>query len=65
LTNGEYNGIMPEDRDLEEYLEQIKKRWQSSLLSEEQNQQIKDKWDDTWMIGETNAQGQDLSSNED
>jgi hypothetical protein len=65
LTNGEYNDIMPEEQDLEEYLEKIKKRWQSSLLSEEQNKKIRNKWDDTWMIGETNAQEQGISSNED
>jgi site-specific DNA-adenine methylase len=56
---------MPEEQDLEEYLEKIKKRWQSSLLSEEQNKKIRNKWDDTWMIGETNAQEQGISSNED
>ena len=36
----------PEQFDLEDYLEQVKRRWQSSLLSDEQNQKIRDKWDE-------------------
>jgi hypothetical protein len=60
LTNGKYNDIMPEERDLEEYLAKVRKRWESSLLSEEQNKKIRDKWDDTWMLPEErdNAQEQ-------
>jgi hypothetical protein len=63
LTNGEYNGIMPEEIDIEQYLEKMKKRWQSALLSEEQNQQISDSFD--YRIERDDAQGQELSSDED
>ena len=30
---------MPEEEDLEDYLDKIKRRWNSALLSEEQNDQ--------------------------
>jgi hypothetical protein len=63
LTNGEYNGIMPEEIDLEEYLAKIRKRWQSSLLSEEQNKQISDSLDHR--IERDDAQGQELPSDQD
>jgi hypothetical protein len=37
-----------EDPDIEDYLAKIKRRWDSALLSDQQNQNI---WDDTWMTG--------------
>jgi hypothetical protein len=42
LTNGEYNDIMPEEQDLEEYLAEIRNKLKQYNI-----------WDDTWMIGET------------
>ena len=62
---------MPEELDLEEYLAKIKRRWQSSLLSEEQNKKIRDTWDDNWMTDDIqekerdDAQEQGISSTED
>jgi hypothetical protein len=44
----------PEEFDIEEYLERIKRRWDSSLLSDEQNKKIRDDWDDSWMIPDEN-----------
>lgn len=43
MTNGKYNGIMPEETDLEEYLQEIRKKLKHYNI-----------WDDTWMIGERN-----------
>jgi hypothetical protein len=56
LVNGEYNGIMPEEQDLEEYLAEIRNKLKQYNI-----------WDDTWMLPEErdDAQRQELSSAED
>ncbi len=48
--------MAPEEFDIEEYLNRIKDRWESSLLSEQQNQAIRDAWDDTWRDNETTSE---------
>lgn len=35
---------MPEEDDVEDYLERIRRRWDSSLLTEEQNQERWNRW---------------------
>jgi hypothetical protein len=44
--------MSPEEFDIEQYLERVKRRWQSAMLSEEQNEKIRQTWDDTWRIDE-------------
>ena len=37
---------IPKENDQEDYLDKIKRRWDSSLLSDDENKSV---WDDTWM----------------
>lgn len=42
---------IPKENEKEDYLDKIKRRWDSALLSDDDN---KAKWDNTWIIGEKN-----------
>ena len=37
---------MPSENEEKDYLDKIKRRWDSSLLSDDENKSV---WDDTWM----------------
>jgi hypothetical protein len=43
--------LIPSENDKEDYLDKIKKRWDSALLSDDENKNL---WDNTWMIAKNN-----------
>jgi len=38
--------LIPSENDQEDYLDKIKRRWDSALLSDNENKNV---WDNTWM----------------